>query len=167
VPASHDWTPHDPSLVHAFVQPQQPAEAVPPVAGAEDAALPRFAIVVSGAQAPGNAAATREDGHADVLDGDGEPMAVERATTRARLVSASTPGYPPAARAQGIEADVTLEIVVGTSGRVESARTLRDAGFGFDAAAATAIRDFRFSPATIDGRPVRVRMRWSISFRLK
>jgi outer membrane biosynthesis protein TonB len=41
------------------------------------------------------------------------------------------------------------------------------AGYGLDDAAARAIRDYRFSPAIRAGRPVAVRMRWTVQFRLR
>jgi outer membrane biosynthesis protein TonB len=47
------------------------------------------------------------------------------------------------------------------------ARLLRGAGFGFDEAALAAIRNYRFAPATVDGRAVRARMNWLVSFRLQ
>ena len=43
---------------------------------------------------------------------------------------------------------------------------LRRAGYGLDEAALQAIRAYRFSPALRAGHPVRVRMRWTIQFRL-
>ena len=36
-----------------------------------------------------------------------------------------------------------------------------------DASALAAIRRYRFSPARVGGQPVRVRMRWSVQFRLR
>jgi protein TonB len=82
------------------------------------------------------------------------------------LVAPVAPKYPPEARSQEIEADVVLGIVVGTSGQVADARVLQPAGYGFDREALSAIRNARFRPAELDGQPVAVRMRWSVSFRL-
>jgi len=62
---------------------------------------------------------------------------------------------------------VRLELVVGTSGAVESARVVRGIGHGLDEAALRAVRRFRFAPATKAGHPVRVRMGWSVQFRLR
>jgi protein TonB len=74
--------------------------------------------------------------------------------------------YPPEARAQEIETDVRVEVVVDETGRVVAARSLSNAGYGLDDAALRAIRQYRFAPATKDGRPVRIRMRWTVQFRL-
>ena len=47
------------------------------------------------------------------------------------------------------------------------ARALTHVGYGLDEAALRAIRAYRFSPARRAGRPVPVRMRWSVQFRLR
>jgi protein TonB len=84
----------------------------------------------------------------------------------ARLLTRAGVVYPAAARAQQIETDVRVEIVVDEMGRVVAARSLSNAGYGLDDAALRAVRQYRFSPATKDGRPVRIRMRWTVQFRL-
>ena len=56
---------------------------------------------------------------------------------------------------------------VEPSGEVESARVVRGMGHGLDEAALGAARGFRFSPAMKAGRPVHVRMGWSVQFRLQ
>jgi TonB family protein len=90
-------------------------------------------------------------------------------TERARLVAGPKPVYPATALADGIELDAPLafEIVVDTSGAVISTRPLGVAGHGFDEAALSALRAFRFTPAKRDGDLVRVRMRWTVEFHLK
>jgi periplasmic protein TonB len=85
----------------------------------------------------------------------------------ARLLSAAPLAYPPAARQSEIELDFPLEIVVDASGRVVSARALSRAGYGLDEAALQGIRGYRFSPALRAGRPIAVRMRWTVQFRLR
>jgi len=74
--------------------------------------------------------------------------------------------YPEAARAARLEADVRLELVVDEAGQVTSARVLAAVGNGFDQAAIEAVRQFRFSPATRNGRPLAVRIPWTFKFRL-
>ena len=85
----------------------------------------------------------------------------------ARLLSTSPLVYPPAARQAEIELNVSFEIVVDTDGRVLTARALSHAGYGLDEAALRAMRLYRFSPALRGDRPVRVRMRWTVQFRLR
>ena len=172
VPSSHDWTPHDPNLVHVFSPPvlkpiasPPPSVAPPrPVETASDEA-PRFTIAMS---------ALGGDAHGEVafvgsgsLYPDDAPVPEGSVDAPARLVRGLAPAYPPAARADGVEGDVQIELVVGVSGAVESARVVGASGHGFDEAALAAARQFRFFPATIAGKPVRVRMGWSIEFRLR
>jgi protein TonB len=85
----------------------------------------------------------------------------------ARLVSTSPLVYPAAARQAEIEVDLPVEIVIETDGRVSTARALGRAGYGLDEAAQRAVRLYRFSPALRAGLPVRVRMRWTMQFRLR
>jgi protein TonB len=66
-----------------------------------------------------------------------------------------------------VEGDVGLELVVGVSGAVESARIVHAVGHGLDESALRAVREYRFAPATKAGRAVRVRMGWSMQFRLQ
>ena len=97
-----------------------------------------------------------------------EVVADRDVTVRARQVGGALPSYPREALAQGVElsAPLAFEIVVDTSGRVASSRELGHAGYGFDEAAAAALRTYRFTPATRGGHPVAVRMRWTVDFRL-
>jgi len=169
VAADHDWTPHDPNLVHPHAPAAQdhdhdaPAQAAPALTGSDD--TPHFTIAIGtgddayGAVAPGGAAPPHEQ--------SSEPIGQDAVDAQARLVMGLAPSYPDAARAEGIEGDVRFELVVGVSGAVESARVVRGVGHGLDEAALRAVRQFRFAPATKAGAPVRVRMGWSVQFRLQ
>jgi protein TonB len=167
VPAGHDATPHDPNLVHPHATPPAlaaPAAASPVSTTTDD--TPSFTVVVGpshgdsfGAVAATGTAAPHVDPSAVVSE-----QAVD---TRARLVHGHPPSYPPEAREDGIEGDVGLELVVGDTGAVESARVVRGMGHGLDDAALQAARAFQFAPAMKDGHAVRVRMAWSMQFRLQ
>jgi TonB family protein len=171
VPPSHDWTPHDPNLVHVFAPAVPQPAAAPPVAPApaltSDDEMPHFHMVVGSGDpdAHGHASAAASPQHEE--GDDGSPVPEQHVTSRARLASGGAPAYPEAARDDGIEADVPLEIVVSPAGTVETARVLRPAGHGLDAAALVAVRSYRFTPATKDGHAVRVRMQWLVQFRLR
>lgn len=178
VEPSHDARPHDPSLPHDHedhheAQPAAPA-AAPPALVAEGAALPRFDLS-SGSGAPmgarvavgasgtglGEAAASSTAASDDVVH------AASSVQVAARLVRSVAARYPIHARADELEADVEVEVVVDREGRVVDARVSRPAGHGFDEAALAAVRAYRFSPAQREGRAVRVRMPWSVQFRLR
>jgi TonB family protein len=160
VSPSHDATPHDPNLVHPTV----PAAAAPADTTPDE--TPSFTIVVGPAGGDSFGRASAAGTPAPHVDAPA-PLPEQLVDTRARLVHGRAPSYPPSARADAIEGDVGLELVVREAGDVESARVVRSAGHGFDEAALQAVREFRFSPAVKDGHAVRVRMGWSMQFRLQ
>lgn len=74
-------------------------------------------------------------------------------------------GYPEAARALQLEADVLLLLTIGDDGFVEEVAELGPpAGNGFDELAIAAARRFVFEPATKGGVPVRARIQYRYSF---
>lgn len=95
------------------------------------------------------------------------PLAENDLDVPIRPISRPDPVYPPEAKRAEVDADVSVEIVVGPDGRVVEARSLTRAGYGLDEAAVQAIRAWRFSPPLRHGRPVRVRMRWPFRFQLR
>jgi protein TonB len=66
------------------------------------------------------------------------------------------PSYPLAARRAGLSGRVTVSAVIGLEGGVESAEVLASSNPLFDQAALDAVRKWRYRPATMNGRPVRV-----------
>src|SRR5262249_9175829 len=64
-----------------------------------------------------------------------------------RLIHFVDAAYPEAARAQGREADVILELDVSVQGAVTAARPSACAGEEFDAPALVAARQLTFEPA--------------------
>jgi protein TonB len=183
VPASHDWTPHDPNLVHAFAAPTPaPAVASPAIAEEHDdhdahphdehEEMAHFTMAIgsigsTGAGAADGHGAAGAQGIASAPVADASPVSESTVDSRARLVRGVAPSYPSPARAEGVEGSVRLELVVSPSGSVESARVLRGIGHGLDEAALDAARRFAFAPAIKAGRAVRVRMGWSVEFRLQ
>ncbi len=78
------------------------------------------------------------------------------------------PNYPGSARALGQEGRVTIEVIIGTDGRVMEARLLESSGFtDLDSAALKHARKYwRFKPATEDGKPVISSVKRAILFKL-
>lgn len=168
VPVDHD-RPHDPSLVHEHTHDhadEQPsASEASAIAVAAPVAAPVFNMVIGPAiAAHGGLTAAHPTPAMSPL---AEPMSEGSVNVAARLLTSAPPVYPPAARAAEVEADVVVDLVLDESGRVSEAKILRAAGFDLDKSALEAIRGYRFSPAQKDGRPVRVRMHWTVQFRLR
>lgn len=75
--------------------------------------------------------------------------------------------YPESERDLGREGMVVLSLSVGADGRVTAAEVVRSAGAAFDAAALELSGKLRYAPAEDMGRPIAVRMRQSVLFKLE
>jgi protein TonB len=62
------------------------------------------------------------------------------------------PEYPAIAQAAQLEGTVILEATVGETGKVEALKVLRSAG-PLDPAAIAAVKQWRYSPLSLNGRP--------------
>lgn len=77
------------------------------------------------------------------------------------------PGYPDAAKREGISGLVIVEAMINERGTVDDAVVLKGLPHGLDQAAVDAIRQWTFEPATIDGKPVPVIFNLTINFKLE
>jgi periplasmic protein TonB len=174
VPPDHDARPHHPSVVH-LGRSSAEVPAAPLVAQTSVEEPLHFVLApvaglatrdVAARDAHGSSATNSGTAGSDESDG-GATFAESAVDDKARLSSSVPVIYPEAARAAGLEADVRLELVVDAEGRVVSARPLAAPALGLDEAALRAVQAYRFSPARRAGRPVRVRMQWTVAFRLQ
>lgn len=85
----------------------------------------------------------------------------------ARPISNPNPMYPPDAVRQGLEGRVILSVTISFTGKVTRVTVAASCGHQLlDQAALGAVRRWRFSPATRDGKPVEWTARLPIRFRL-
>ena len=82
------------------------------------------------------------------------------------LLAKVSPQYPAAARAARQSGRVLVAAVIGTDGRVEEARVASSTSALFEAAALEAVRSWRYRPARLGGRAVRVRLLVTVEFEL-
>ena len=82
------------------------------------------------------------------------------------LIHRVDPEYPLLAQASQIEGVVILEAIVDQEGRIESLKVLRSAPV-FDRAALAAVRQWRYSPVILNGRPERFILTVVVSFNLE
>jgi len=81
-----------------------------------------------------------------------------------QLLDAPPAVYPPDRLARGETADVACTVDIDEHGGVTQVLIEQPIAPDFDAAAVEAIRQFRFSPAEIDGQPAPVRIRYVYHF---
>jgi TonB family protein len=91
---------------------------------------------------------------------DGQTIPVLKVLKRVNAV------YTPAAKEARIEGTVILRVLVGRTGEVEDVEVLKGLPKGLSEAAVTALRQWRFEPATVDGKPVPARMTLTVNFSL-
>ncbi len=72
--------------------------------------------------------------------------------------------FPPELLDAGVGGTVVMELDLGTDGTVTDARVVQSASAPFDREALAAIRQFRFTPAEVDGQPAAVRIQFSYQF---
>jgi TonB family protein len=97
----------------------------------------------------------------------------DRATDEARRVDGSfdppvrrdRPVYPPEAKAAGIQGNVVVEVLIDEEGSVIDATVVRSIPL-LDAEALRAVREWRFTPPVVNGKPTRVRMTTTVNFTL-
>lgn len=82
------------------------------------------------------------------------------------VISEVRPTYPPEAREARQEGAVVVDALIDEAGVVRQVSVLEGAEV-FRASALAAMKQFRFKPALVDGRPVAVRIRYTLRFRLE
>jgi protein TonB len=77
------------------------------------------------------------------------------------------PGYTEPARRVRLEGVVVVEAILDVEGRVTDVRVLKPLGMGLSEAAVDAVAQWRFRPATVNGRPVSVYFTLTVKFELQ
>ena len=132
--------------------PQPPTDAIP-----------------DGPEGPGDGTLGVRDGSPNgvlggVGDGEGgpgggggvEPLEITGDMVRPVLLVKVEPSFPQVARRAGLHGRVTLRAVIAEDGGVESVEVLASTNPLFSDAAVEAVRKWRYRPASMGGRPVRV-----------
>jgi protein TonB len=83
-----------------------------------------------------------------------------------RLLSQAQPEYPESARRARLQGMVLLQAVIGTSGLVEDVRVVSSSSSLFEEVAIRAVRQWRYAPATLARRAVRVYLTVTMNFTL-
>lgn len=94
------------------------------------------------------------------------PRPDQAKTIPAKPISQERPEYPVAMRRFGLRGQVLIDFTVDTSGKVQNAVIFQSDNPAFDEPALKALREWKFQPATRDGKPVEVKQRVPIIFQL-
>ncbi len=82
-----------------------------------------------------------------------------------RRTAGSPPAYPEAARQRGLSGASVVDVWIGANGEVVAVAVAESAGEPLDAALVGAVTSWRFTPATLRGVPVSVRLTVRHEFR--
>jgi protein TonB len=165
-----DRHPSPPSVPAPRVLPASVPDVAPPIvitalpAGSgDDAGLDPGAEARPGGL-PGGVPGSAGSGQAGGAGSDG--VFSERApnVVAPRLLRQVPPEYPESARRARLQGIVVLQAVIGIDGGVDDVRVLSSASPLFEEPAVRAVRQWRYSAATLDGRAVRVYLTATITF---
>ena len=98
--------------------------------------------------------------------GGEEPLRVGGEVKAPVLQSRVEPTYPEAARKARMEGVVILEAIITASGSVEEVKVLKSVNPLLDASAVRAVQGWKYKPATLNGRAVRVYLTVTVTFNL-
>jgi protein TonB len=95
-----------------------------------------------------------------------KPVPVGGAIRAPRKVFDVLPVYPQIAQAARVEGDVIIQATIGVDGMVQEARVVSGRPLLNDAAL-NAVRQWRYTPTTLNNQPVAVIMTVTVAFRLQ
>jgi protein TonB len=98
--------------------------------------------------------------------GEGEPLRVGGDVKPPQVISKQEPTYPEAARKARMEGVVILEAIITANGNVEDVKVLKSVNPLLDTSAVRAVQQWRYKPATLNGRAVRVYLTVTVTFNL-
>ena len=165
------------------VQPkvEEIAEDIPKAAEAESPSLPSDAPTTliagggpatSGGPGIGDGPISGFDGPNTGSDISGpgvvsdQPYKLTAAIARPVLISRVEPVYPELARRTRQSGTVILQTVIDENGRVTNVEVIKGLGGGLQQAAIDAVSRWRFEPARMNGRPVKVFFNLTVQFSL-
>jgi protein TonB len=85
--------------------------------------------------------------------------------TDPKLISSTRLAYPPSARQANIQGTVTVSAIIDEAGKVISARAI-SGPILLRAAAEDSVKQWKYSPGTVDGKPAISRVTVNLDFKL-
>ncbi len=94
------------------------------------------------------------------------PLPIGGDVKPAKLLTPVAPAYPILAKNQHVSGDVLIDALIDTNGRVTTMKVISGPTL-LHQAAMTALRQWKYQPATLDGKPVAMHLDVTIQFRLQ
>ena len=94
------------------------------------------------------------------------PLPVGGDVRQAKLLSQVSPSYPSLAKSQHISGDVTVDALIDANGRVTTMKIISGPTL-LHQSAMDALRQWKYLPATLDGKPVPMHLTVTLQFRLQ
>ena len=94
-------------------------------------------------------------------------QAAPRGVKRPVVVDMKKAEYPESAKANKIQGDVVMDVLIDAQGKVSDVTVVKKLADELDAAATAAIKASTFRPGLKDGKPVPVKVTITVTFRLK
>jgi TonB family protein len=98
--------------------------------------------------------------------GSTEAYSSRQLTTKFRVIEKPDPSYTDSARAEQVQGRVVLRCVVGVNGTPQHILVVQSSTHGLTEASVAAARKIKFSPGTLDGKPVPVFIQLEYNFNL-
>jgi protein TonB len=95
-----------------------------------------------------------------------EPLPVGGDVNPAKLLSSVSPVYPQLAKTQHVSGDVKVDALIDANGRVTTMKVIAGPTL-LQQAAMDALRQWKYQPATLDGKPVPMHLTVTLQFRLQ
>jgi TonB family protein len=96
--------------------------------------------------------------------GGGDEQPAQRTIVPPKLVKFVEAEFPQSEAAAGKGATVVLQIAIDATGAVADVKVLESAGAAFDTSAVAAAKQFVFTPALVDGKPIPVKITYKYVF---
>jgi TonB family protein len=164
-------------VVPAIEQPKKPALgevhlAAPKVNAhrtSQNGAEPDAGIALTNDEQPGSGA---EALNAGLVVGNNQPaapaapLAVGGDVKQAKLINSVSPAYPPLAKNQHVSGNVLVDALIDANGKVTTMKVVSGPTL-LHQAAMDALKQWKYQPATLDGKPVPMHLTVTIQFRLQ
>jgi protein TonB len=96
----------------------------------------------------------------------GGVMSVGGGVSAPEVIHSVQPQFTAEARSQNYQGVVAVQLIVDSQGFPQDVRVVRHLGMGLDEEAIAAVKQYKFRPATYEGRSVSVQMVIDVDFRL-